>query len=68
MMIITLYAPLGNANTQTQVKDNITSFLATIIFGDIAKLPTQTFTLMQPSIILPSDRFTMIDIFGQMDR
>lgn len=68
MIIITLSAPLGNANTQTQVKDNIAAFLQTITFGDIAKLPLQTFTLANPSITLPSNSLTMVDLFGQMDR
>jgi hypothetical protein len=68
MVIITLYAPLGNENTQDQVKTNIDTFLASITFWSITKLPRQTFELYTPAIKLPNSGQVLVDIFGQMDR
>ncbi len=67
MVIITLYAPLGNENTQDQVKTNIDTFLTSIAFGSIATLPRQEFELYTPAIKLPNSGQVLVDMFGQMD-
>jgi hypothetical protein len=68
MVIITLYAPLGNENTQDQVKANIDAFLTSITFGSISSLPAQVFELYDPAIKITNSGQTLIDVFGQMDR
>jgi hypothetical protein len=68
MVIITLYAPLGDENTQEQVKNNIDTFLAGITFGNISILPAQVFELYDPAIKMINSGQTLIDVFGQMDR
>lgn len=67
MIMVTLYAPLWNENTQTQVKANIESFLANISFGQINQLPKQVFSLYDPLINLPYDSGSLVDLFGQID-
>lgn len=67
MVIVTLYAPLGNENTQDQVKKNIDAFLSSIRFGDIAQLSRQQFELYDPAIVLPDSNASLVDVFGQMD-
>lgn len=67
MIIITLYAPLGDANTQDQVKTNIDAFLSRIQFGDITQLPRQQFELYDPIISLPESDMSLVDVFGQMN-
>ena len=67
MVIITLYAPLWDENTQDQVKTNIDLFLANLSFGSITALPRQEFELYDPVIKLPSTDQSLVDIFGQMN-
>jgi len=67
MVMVTLYAPLGNENTQTQVKANIDAFLANIQFGQIGTLSKQVFTLYDPVISLPYSDQSLVDVFGQMN-
>jgi Trypsin-like peptidase domain len=67
MVIVTLYAPLWDENTQDQVKSNIDSFLANLSFGSISTLPRQEFELYDPAIKLLSSDQSLVDVFGQMN-